>query len=79
MMGRGPYSKCFLCRVWSWDACNSFDGATLCLPCYVDVLEVRQARGAMGEESPVEYQPGKKMYENPGRSPSPFRQLDLFD
>jgi len=62
------------------------------MPCYVDALEIRQkrkeartadileARGVMGEreglaratelaESAVE----------PGNSPSPYRQLDLFD
>jgi len=77
-----PYSQCLICRVWSWDACNSFDGATLCLPCYVDVLEVRQdrlERGAMGE--PVG---GPKNSKAPqanitGSSLSPFRQLELFD
>jgi len=78
-----PYSQCWMCRVWSWDACNSFDGATLCLPCYVDVLEMSQekqaARGVMGEQS--EGSRGWDIAEqedDPGNSPSPFRQLDLF-
>ena len=72
------YSQCFICRHWSSDAGDAFSGTTLCLPCYVDVLEGKQARGVLQtpeREGPV---PG----ERPGpeaNHPSPFTQLDLFD
>jgi len=69
--------KCFICREWSWDVSKSFDGVPLCLPCYVDVLEVRQARGAMVESQ------GPRLVadeaKSTGRSPSPFLQMDLFN
>ena len=77
------YRQCFMCRRWSWDVCRPVMGtvgADLCLPCYVDVLEVRQARGLMGKErsgglGPDVDEPGA----GTGKSPSPFRQLDLFE
>jgi len=78
------YSQCFICREWSWSVSRVFNygRVELCLPCYVDVLEVRQARGVMGEpsmgtgnpEEPVLGVPG-----GPGNSPSPYGQLGLFD
>ena len=71
------YRQCFLCRQWSWDACDAFSGTTLCLPCYVDVLEVRQARGVLQTPDPA-----VPTREGPGQEanhPSPFTQLDLFD
>ena len=80
------YRQCFICRVWSWDVSKQEGhsiGADLCLPCYVDVLEVRQNRGELGRrvdqtaerEAPVPRErPGPRT--NP---PGPFRQLDLFD
>ena len=71
------YRQCFICRHWSWDACDAFSGTTLCLPCYVDVLEVRQARGAMGVQDSGN-DPALSE-DRPGSSPSPFPQLDLFD
>jgi len=82
-----PYSQCWICRVWSWDACNSYDGATLCLPCYVDVLEVRQHRLERGEKAGGVMGSGRTDPkallepdgERPGNSPPPFRQLELFD
>lgn len=79
-----PYDQCFICRVWSWDACNSFDGATLCLPCYVDVLEMRQDRlertgGVMGGGNEKDRDAVHGPTELPGNSPPSFRQLDLFD
>jgi len=59
----------------------------LCLPCYVDVLEVRQARGVMGASSEARHTPSARERArptpesdgSPGNSPSPFPQLDLFD
>jgi len=66
------YSQCFICREWSWTVSKSHGGTSLCLPCYVDVLEVRQARGLMGEPQAG---PDATI---PGKSPSPYRQLDLF-
>ena len=55
----------------------------LCLPCYVDVLEVRQARGVMGKGQPgrAALPAGNPPEDAPetGNSPSPFRQLDLFE
>jgi len=72
------YRQCFVCREWSWDACDAFRGTTLCLPCYVDVLEVRQARGAMGEPAGGPKNSKASEANITGRSPSPFRQLDLF-
>jgi len=74
--------QCFICREWSGMVSKAFSGVELCLPCYVDILEVRQARGAMGalgsDREPTE-QDGRACEVDPGRSPSPFRQLDLFD
>jgi len=71
--------QCFICREWTWDVCKSMNDVELCLPCYVDILEVRQdrleARGVMGGESLKE----KGSTEQPGNSPSPFVQGDLFD
>lgn len=74
------YSQCFLCREWSWDACDAFKGVTLCLPCYVDVLVVRQARGVMGKEhSGGLGDDGREQRAGTGNFPSPFPQLDLFE
>jgi len=74
------YRQCFICREWSWDACDAFSGTTLCLPCYVDVLEVRQARGVMGKENSGGLGPDAgEPRASTGNSPSPFPQLDLFD
>ena len=80
------YRQCFLCREWSWSVCGSTPGVVgveLCLPCYVDVLEVKQARGVM---APLGGRTPAHPVENPvtggekaGNSPSPFHQLDLFD
>ena len=58
-------------------------GTDLCLPGYVDVLEVRQARGVWGKGDDGKVLAGSKgLVESPpetGNSPWPFRQLDLFD
>ena len=60
-------------------------GVNLCLPCYVDVLEEREAGGVMGAETrstlsaPERGTPTPESDELPGNSPPPFRQLDLFD
>ena len=74
------YRQCFVCRLWTWDVCRpaiGTVGADLCLPCYVDVLEVRQARGLMGVQDSGN-DPALSQ-DRPGKSPSPFKQLDLFD
>ena len=75
------YAQCFLCRQWSWDASWSDMEVRLCLPCYVDVLEVRQARGVMGEREVGGEAAANKLHPGaniPGNSPSPFMQMDLF-
>ena len=79
------YRRCFICREWSWDVCSSNLNVELCLPCYVDILEVRQARGAMGEGNTLPDSSGddrEARAPGPGRSPSPLDpspQMDLFD
>lgn len=70
------YSQCFICREWSWDVSN-VQRVPLCIPCYVDVLEVRQARGDVGKAERSAQQPRGR----PGKSvpaPSPYVQTDLF-
>jgi len=76
----GSYSQCFICRQWSWEVTGAFERprVQLCLPCYVDVLEVRQARGAMTPAEPAVELLGEGP-DKPGPSPSPYRQLDMFD
>lgn len=84
--------RCFICGVWSWDVTRCgpkgrdwVDSVSLCLPCYVDVLEVRQARGVMGEPGATDSLPEEvpssrgRPATTPGNSPSPYRQGDLFD
>jgi len=86
------FRRCFICGEWSWDVCAyrpgslpGFGGADLCLPCYMDVLvlgQAREARGVMGAEtrftsSARAFTPESD--ELPGNSPSPYVQLDLFD
>jgi len=80
--------QCFICGKWSWEvsAVKDFGGTEMCLPCYVDVLEVRQARGAMGAEASrftssarERVHPTPESDDSPGSSPSPYRQLELFD
>ena len=80
------YAQCFICREWSWDVCGSIrgtgglvQGVQLCLPCYVDVLEVKQARGVKGEELSAGLRGCAPLGRaEPGNSPSPSRQMDLF-
>ena len=86
------YSQCFICREWSWSVSRTSSGITrgvdLCLPCYVDVLEVRQARGPMGadeERKPrstpsarERVHPTPESDGSPGSAPSPYVQGDLF-
>ncbi len=70
------YRQCFICREWSWDVCKVIrSNVNLCLPCYVDVLEVRQGRGV--ETDPL----APALGEGPDESPAPPdpRQGDLFD
>lgn len=82
---KSTVSQCFICRQWSWDVCRAVlgprppyagrsDNVTLCMPCYVDVLEVRQARGVMGPMEPDEgVVPAdeKSQILGTGNSPSP--------
>ncbi len=78
------YNQCFLCREWSWDVSRSFDKVHLCLPCYVDCLEVRQARGVIGEPDDlcVTKSHGVGSEAEPGNSPSlsnfHLHQFDMF-
>jgi len=52
----------------------------LCLPCYVDVLEVKQARGLMGTEHSAGLGgDGREARAETGKSPSSLHQIDLFD
>lgn len=90
-MSSSFYRQCFICRQWSWDVCGVLpesgrvDGLDLCLPCYVDVLEVRQARGAMVKEHSASLGgDGREARAGAGSSPSLTSsewpdQLDLFD
>lgn len=77
------YGQCFLCREWSWSVCRAVrDRTLLCLPCYVDVLEMRQARGVIGEGKTLPAgTPDAEMDKSsePGNSPSPLSQLEMFD
>jgi len=75
------YYQCFICREWSHmvQRCHDkVDLGYLCLPCYVDVLEVRQNRGGLGGGKAEPAELGFR--EGPDMSvPPPFRQLDLFN
>jgi len=84
------YTQCFICRQWGWDVSKAFDRVRLCLPCYVDVLEVKQARGGKaalwrGERSDSNRTDVSRETESGSepqtgqRVPSPFVQLDMFD
>jgi len=67
--------QCFICRVWSWDVCRCWSGVQLCLPCYVDVLEVRENRGVVAVPE-VEINLG----EGPDQQPLPdLSQKELFE
>jgi len=66
------YAQCFICREWSWDVSRCWSGVGLCIPCYVDVLEVRQGRGAVAE--PVVE---KELGEGPDQQP-PFLQVEVL-
>ncbi len=73
-------SQCFICREWSWSVCPSMNGADLCLPCYVDVLEIRQNRGGAAALY-LGSLPHKGPDEPPGGKatpPDPAKQLELF-
>ena len=70
---KSAFLQCFICREWSYLTSKSFE-AELCLPCYVDVLEIRQRRGA--KTAPEVDAP---LGEGPHRSVAPrHTQLDLF-
>lgn len=73
------YVQCFLCREWSWSVSQSFDRVSLCLPCYVDVLEVRQNRQeSRGSRVPTAEPTKPQLREGPDQRPDP-RQLWMFE
>lgn len=84
-----PVRQCFICREFSWDVCVAWGLTDLCLPCYVDVLEVREHRGAMpGPDAEVLVLGGGKAERSeqeprgrPGKPvpPSDPRQIEMFD
>lgn len=63
--------QCFICRGWSHLVSKSHGGVQLCLPCYVDVLEVRERRGADPEPNVGVLREGPDQEE-------PYRQGELF-
>jgi len=74
------FSPCWICREWS-SVVSNVQGVPLCIPCYVDVLEIRQKRQEKGLRAEPEV---ATLGDGPHRSavPStaePFRQLDFFD
>lgn len=70
---KAPFLQCFICRQWSYLTSKSFE-SELCLPCYVDILEIRQRRGAVTE--PKDDAP---LGEGPDESAVPrYAQLELF-
>ena len=88
------YQQCFICRGFSWDVSTfrPLGDVELCLPCYVDVLEVRERRGVdrahelaggvMGERRAGEWShsytgPERRAATIPGNSPSPFQLRQL--
>lgn len=79
------YRQCFICRQWSWDVtrhASQMREMNLCLPCYVDVLEVRQTRGVMAEPTDAMADsngPSSGEANTAGHSPSSLRQLEMFD
>ena len=76
------YAQCFICRQWSWDASWTNLEVRLCLPCYVDVLEVRQGRqerGLMAEPSGGPMNSQASGANIAGKSPAPFTQMEMFE
>jgi len=71
---KAPFLQCFICREWSYLMKTEF-AAELCLPCYVDVLEIRQRRGAKTVPSGAVVLCGE-----PDQSEPPaYRQIEMFD
>lgn len=72
------YSQCFICRQWSHMGSKSTMDVWLCLPCYVDVLQVREKRGGQIIPEPE----GGPLGEGPDQGeprPSPYTQGELFE
>jgi len=71
---KAPFLQCFICRQWNYLMKTEFE-AELCLPCYVDVLEIRQRRGATAVPKKV-----AALREGPDQ-PEPLanRQIEMFD
>jgi len=70
--------RCFMCGAYTWTVTRAlqWSNVELCLPCYVDVLEERQEKGASAV--PVV----EKLREGPDQQVRPLRfgeQMDLFD
>jgi len=72
------FTQCFICREFSWDVCKAWN-TPVCLPCYVDVLELRQERGGDEGDSRASKAGTRVISAEPLPSLHPFRQLDLFD
>jgi len=77
------FKQCFICREFGWDVCRAWNGVQLCLPCYVDCLEVRERRGASveGDRRAIDREAMScgPLQEPLPRPATPWRQLDLFD
>lgn len=81
---KAPFLQCFICREWSYLTKCEFE-AELCLPCYVDVLEIRQRRGATAvpnedaafREGPDQPEP-LATHQNQ-MEPLATRQIEMFD
>jgi len=76
------YRQCFICREWGWDVSRPtarYVGVDLCLPCYVDILEVKQGRGLMVTEDSTRLGGDDRgAGAESGKSPSPYQQVDMF-
>jgi len=83
LSGAKSIGQCFVCREWRWSVCAvEWNGVELCLPCYVDALKARGVMGAETRSTPSAQGNGAFTPESdgsPGNSPSPHRQMDLFD
>jgi len=67
-------NQCFICREWSWEVSRCWSGVRLCVLCYVDVLEVRQRRGAVAEPAVAQLGEGPD-----GQPPPDLTQKELFE
>ena len=71
---KAPFLQCYICREWTSLTSKAFE-TELCLPCYVDILEIRERRGAKTDPE-VDVPIG----EGPDKSVAPlYSQLEMFD